>query len=68
MKSLLTTIALALSCLFLVQSDLAAQQFPALDKSPADISTFRVNKQAVAKIVYSRPQKNGREIFGSLVP
>lgn len=68
MKSLLTAIALTFSCLFLLQSDLAAQQFPAIDKSPADISTFRVNKQAVAKVVYSRPQKNGRDIFGNLVP
>lgn len=68
MKSLLTISTLVLSCLFLLQSDVAAQQFPALDKSPADISTFRVNKQAVAKVVYSRPQKNGRDIFGNLVP
>lgn len=39
------------------------------DKSPADISYYRgENKEALAKVVYSRPAKNGRTIFGELVP
>ena len=53
---------------FLVPIDLSAQKFPALDKSPVDISYYRMNKQAAIKVIYSRPQKNGREVFGNLVP
>ena len=43
---------------------------PGLDKSPADIAYFRKSRQdaPVAKLIYSRPQKSGRVIFGDLVP
>ncbi|MCB9284668.1 MAG: DUF2911 domain-containing protein [Lewinellaceae bacterium] len=68
MKTIPTLLVFACSLLFFAQNDLSAQVFPALDKSPADISYYRVNKQPVAKVIYSRPQKNDREIFGSLVP
>lgn len=51
---------------------------PQLDKSPLDISYYpdnypllRIQEKAkeplVARIVYSRPQKNGRAIFGNLI-
>jgi hypothetical protein len=51
---------------------------PALDKSPMDMSYFPVNypilkiqnkatEPLLARIVYSRPQKNGRTVFGELV-
>jgi len=68
MKPLLTLITTFLVLLFLIPTDADAQKFPALDKSPADISYYRVNKRPVVKVIYSRPQKNDREIFGSLVP
>ena len=68
MKPILTFFTLTLAVLLLAQSDLSAQKFPALDKSPADVAYYRVNKQPVAKVIYGRPQKNDREIFGSLVP
>ena len=56
-----------------------AQQKPTdMDKSPMDMSycpqnypilkmNGKTNEQPVARIVYSRPQKAGREIFGNLV-
>jgi len=51
---------------------------PALDKSPMDISYFpnrypvlkiqdKVTEPPVARVIYSRPQKNGRVIFGELI-
>jgi hypothetical protein len=55
--------------LFINQS-IKAQEFNNLDKSPHDIAYYRENKitPPVIKVLYGRPQKNGREIFGSLVP
>ncbi|MBX2888471.1 MAG: DUF2911 domain-containing protein [Ferruginibacter sp.] len=54
-----------------------AQEIP-IDKSPLDIAYFPVDYPllkiqgkakgpAVARIIYSRPLKNGREIFGNLI-
>ena len=68
MKAILTFFSLTLAVFVFSQSDLNAQPFPAIDKSPVDISYYRVNKEPVAKVIYSRPQKNDREVFGSLVP
>ncbi|WP_412466770.1 DUF2911 domain-containing protein [Pedobacter sp. KLB.chiD] len=53
----------------------AEVKFPAADPSPADIVYFPLNApkakagdptKPVIKIVYSRPQKKGRDIFGVL--
>jgi hypothetical protein len=52
------------------------QSLRSLDKSPADIAYLpdnfahdrKVGEKAIAKVVYSRPQKNDREIFGGVVP
>jgi len=57
---------------------LAQTSLPALDKSPMDISYYpnnypvlkiqdKANEPLVARVVYSRPQKAGRIIFGGLV-
>ena len=48
----------------------SAQSLPGLDKSPADISYFRVSRETppLIKLIYSRPQKHERKIFGGLVP
>lgn len=52
-------------------------KFPALDSSPADIVYYPLNaakvkagdtSSPVIKVVYSRPSKKGREIFGALEP
>lgn len=53
-----------------------AQDFRALDQSPLDIAYFpdhfahdrKPGDEAVARVTYSRPQANGREVFGGLVP
>ncbi|HEX6429082.1 MAG TPA: DUF2911 domain-containing protein [Niastella sp.] len=63
-----------------VISATAAAQFkvPALDKSPMDMSYFPANfpilkiqnkapEPLLARVLYSRPQKNGRSVFGELI-
>ncbi len=43
--------------------------FTTLDKSPLDVVMYRGQDQtAVARVIYSRPAKKDREIFGNLVP
>ena len=52
------------------------QAFAPLDKSPMDAAYFpnnfahdrKAGDEAVIRVIYSRPQKNGREVFGKLVP
>jgi hypothetical protein len=57
------------------QASPAEVKFPAADPSPADIVYFPLNApkakagdpiKPIIKIVYSRPQKKGRDIFGVL--
>ena len=68
------------SCFFLMITCFAsAQQKPTdLDKSPMDMNYYppnypilkmngKVSDAPVARIIYSRPQKNGRQIFGGIV-
>lgn len=56
----------------------AAAKLPALDKSPMDMAYYPANypvlkiqdkatEPLVARVIYSRPQKEGRTIFGGLV-
>lgn len=58
-----------LTALMLLSSNINAQKFPGLDKSPMDATIYRAerNGPALAKVVYSRPQLNGRAI-SSLAP
>jgi len=55
-----------------------SNNLPALDKSPMDMSYFpnnypvlkiqdKATEPLLARVIYSRPQKNGRIIFGDLV-
>lgn len=55
-----------------------AVKLPAMDKSPMDMAYYPVNypvlkiqdkasEPLVARVIYSRPQKEGRAIFGGLV-
>lgn len=50
--------------------DLHAQKFPQMDASPMDLAVARPDKNAapIARVIYSRPQKKGRQVFGELVP
>ncbi len=45
-------------------------KFAKLDPSPVDITLLRLEKggPVAVKVVYGRPQKKGRTIFGNLVP
>ena len=47
-----------------------AQAFDALDKAPHDISYYRESRvmPPIVKVVYGRPQKQGQEIFGHVIP
>ncbi|HPG07215.1 MAG TPA: DUF2911 domain-containing protein [Saprospiraceae bacterium] len=74
----------ALSLIILVFTALAMraqENLPAVDKSPLDVAYYPTNTafrnfqkgaerdiQPKARILYSRPQKKGRSIFGELVP
>jgi len=57
---------------------MAQTKLPPLDKSPMDMSYYpnnfpvlkiqdKVTEPLVARVIYSRPQKNGRNIFGDLL-
>ncbi|NQZ77017.1 MAG: DUF2911 domain-containing protein [Ekhidna sp.] len=72
MKNLL----IAALCLFVLSA--SAQEFPKMDASPMDVAYFPENatKRAWAKekggepmvrVIYSRPQKKDRNIFGELL-
>jgi len=74
MKKLLLTAAVA--CFNLIA--ISQAKFPPLDKSPMDMSYCpngypvqkiqdKLTDPLVARVIYSRPQKNGRVIFGDLV-
>ncbi len=71
------TLLLAVICFF---STLVYAQgkLPAVDKSPLDISYYpagypvlkiqdKATEPLLARIIYSRPQKNGRVVFGELI-
>lgn len=72
MKRLGIVLAICLSAgLASAQAPATAVKFPGPDASPADILYFPVNAAKVKdvitpiiKVIYSRPQKKGREIFG----
>src|SRR5688500_14855051 len=72
------TCALVLVFQLFFISLLAQNSVPPVDKSPMDMSYFpanypvlKIQKKAteplVARVIYSRPQKSGRNIFGGLV-
>ncbi len=61
----------------LAASPVFSQKFPDMDKSPMDMAYYPVNypilkiqdkatEPLVARVIYSRPQKNGRAVFGGL--
>jgi hypothetical protein len=72
-----TALALILLC-SLSAAAVAQSKFSPMDKSPMDVSYYPVNypvlkiqdratEPLVARVIYSRPQKNGRVVFGELV-
>ncbi len=64
--------------IFFIASVQAQPKVPALDKSPMDMSYYpdgypvqktqdKITQPPIARVIYGRPQKNGRVIFGELV-
>ena len=53
----------------LVNQNINSQDFQKLDKAPHDISYYRENMIAepLVKVIYGRPQKDGRKVFGNVV-
>jgi len=73
MKNLKISGLIAVLFLFIGTFSSCAQEgvkFSKLDPSPADIALLRLEKGApvAVKVIYGRPQKKGRTIFGGLVP
>ena len=74
MKKLLLTMLCLVG--FLGFQDVQAQEqskkgmnFPKMDTSPMDMVTYRNdNNEMLMRVIYSRPQKRDREVFGKLVP
>ncbi|RYC66858.1 MULTISPECIES: DUF2911 domain-containing protein [Spirosoma] len=74
--------ALLIGLLFLSLTDAIAQTFRGLDKSPMDMAYYPDDyahdrkfapakigtDKAMVRVTYSRPAKNGRELFGKLAP
>jgi hypothetical protein len=55
--------------LILGSKSIDAQEFPKADVSAMDAVIVRTDDaESFMRVIYSRPQKNGREIFGKLVP
>jgi hypothetical protein len=77
-KSILAMKNLLILTILILSSDvtLHAQSFRDADKSPMDQAYFPDNfahdrkdgEKAIMRVTYSRPAKNGREVFGKLVP
>lgn len=76
MKRLSIILAVCFCCI--VTGINAQQKFPSIDKSPMDVSYYPANypvlkikgqatEPLLSRVLYSRPQKNGREIFGKLI-
>lgn len=68
MKKYIVILFVFAACMTTVE--ISAQSFPGLQKSPTDIAYAKVDRNAkpTIKVVYSRPQKKEREVFGNLVP
>ncbi|AGC75551.1 Protein of unknown function (DUF2911) [Nonlabens dokdonensis] len=69
MKNILLIFLTFFSFTAVFAQDEDALSFSELDKSPLDVVMYRdANQTAVARVIYSRPSKRDREIFGKLVP
>ncbi len=69
MKPIFTAFAF-LAFTFFTAQNVQSQTFPKMDASPMDLAMARSDRNTppIARVIYSRPQKKGREIFGELVP
>ena len=71
-------LAIAAFVIFSFTNSFSQSKVPTLDKSPLDMSFYpnnypllkiqdKVTEPLVARLIYSRPQKNNRVIFGDLI-
>ncbi len=67
MKKVLFAVFVALLSM---TTSVTAQDFAGIQKSPTDIVYAKAGRRAAPniKVIYSRPQKKGRTLFGELVP
>lgn len=72
------TACISLFVLLISMTSFSQARFPVIDKSPMDLCYYPVNypilkiqnkatEPLLARVIYSRPQKNGRVVFGELV-
>lgn len=69
MKTIILSTLILLT--FFPSENLIAQNaFPTMDASPMDLAMARPDRNTppLARVIYSRPSKKGRTIFGELVP
>ena len=75
MKRIIVSVLLALN--FYASAQTSGSKLPSLDKSPMDISYYpagyallkiqdKVTEPLTIRLIYSRPQLNGRKVFGEL--
>jgi hypothetical protein len=78
MKELLSIISLFFLTLIAAKAQSTTEEMPPLDKSPMDMSYYpnnypllkiseKTTDPPIARVIYGRPQRNGRKIFGELV-
>lgn len=78
MKKVNFLICSLIFCFQFVMAQSDEGKLPAVDKSPMDMSYYpnnypvlkiqdKVTEPLLARIIYSRPQKNNRTIFGELI-
>ena len=68
-NSILTILVFVITLISTLQ--LTAQEFKSLDKSPMDKATFPSSykiSDKIAKVIYSRPQLKGRDLFDLATP
>ena len=66
---ILTMLAFGLSTSNSVNAQTQGPNFAKMDVSPMDIALYRNdNNEPIARVIYSRPQRRDREVFGKLVP
>jgi len=65
MKTQIITLFISLICF----GNINAQDFPKVDVSAMDAHILRTDDgKSFMRVIYSRPQKKGRDVFGELVP
>jgi len=74
----ITFLLCAVSICATIYAQTAVSNLPAIDKSPMDMAYYpnnypvlkiqdKVSEPVIARVIYSRPQKNNRTVFGELI-